>query len=111
MASESTVTTVMRPRFQLTLSKSLVELLMKLSSVHYDRRCREAGQIGGFLYGWRNHFVVFDMDVPVETDSHELDTLLKIMEGAPHLQPDDRDRIKVLGDQIREQLRASRVWS
>lgn len=110
-ATQSSISAVMRPRFMLTLSKPLVELLMKLSSIHYDWRCKAASKVGGFLYGWRNHFVKFELTSPVETTSHEMDTLMKIMEMPPDLPVVDYGALAALRTQITTELRAAGVWA
>ena len=43
-----------QPIFWLTISLTAVEALRKLSKLHYDGKCKEAGEPGGFLWGWKN---------------------------------------------------------
>jgi hypothetical protein len=40
------------PRYWLHMSLPHAKLLQKLSSMHYDAKCKSAGLVGGFLYGW-----------------------------------------------------------
>lgn len=66
------------------LSFAEVQHLLEQSALHYDAECRRAGVLGGFIYGWRNHF---DPDRPAPGDEvelraslDELDTVAKILE-------------------------------
>jgi hypothetical protein len=64
-----------------------VKNMMKCSSEHYDHLCKEAGVVGGCVYGLNNRFVVFpDEDgeenrVPALLTHSEVDLLCKILEG------------------------------
>lgn len=106
---------VMRPFFILMLTKRVASALVTLSENHYDSRCQLAGREGGFLYGWRNHFVEFELDSPVETSPRELDTLMKIMElPAELLLTDDfdtLDKLSSLKGLIRHAMREAGVWA
>lgn len=71
----------------ISFTREEVELLMRLSASHYDGVCRQAGQVGGFLYGMNNRFVVEVPEVvalgnTVELSFREIDTLCKILESA-----------------------------
>lgn len=80
----------MKPYFWLSLFRRDVDVLMKLAEHHYDSVCRLSCKPGNFLYGWYN--VTRDQslcgdykidEVPKCGGSRrELDTILKICEGA-----------------------------
>lgn len=61
------------PMFKLPLSQRQIRLFRMISTVHYDARCREAGQVGGFLYGWA-------MGGPIDGSAHKMGLLLKLGE-------------------------------
>ena len=73
-----------KPYFQLQMSVVLIDRLMKLADAHYDGRCRQAGRVGGFIYGWNNHatFAPEESAVEVSANPDELDTCMKICELA-----------------------------
>lgn len=80
----------MMPYFWLSLARHDVDVLMKLAEHHYDSVCRAAGKPGHFLYGWFNitrdqkeEYVINLDEAPTCSGSRrELDTVLKICEGA-----------------------------
>jgi len=45
-----------RVEVELKLARAEVEHFRILSAAHYDGKCRSASAVGGFIYGWRNHF-------------------------------------------------------
>lgn len=78
-----------RIEFYLSLTALDIETLCMLSNAHYDGRCKASGQIGGFLYGWRNHVEAWELynlpkkkkkEQTVRASWDDLDTCLKIME-------------------------------
>lgn len=56
-----------------------VQLLRTWSAQHYDGVCINAGERGGFLYGWKNHFELGGTD-GIYATSRELGTCEKILE-------------------------------
>ena len=77
------------PVFHLGIDLATVEALISLSIKHYDATCRAAGQVGGFLYGWRNRLRFAEEEKAAEPDAQvavpsatwrELDITLKIIE-------------------------------
>lgn len=106
---------VSRPLFNLPLPIETVELLMRMSSLHYDGRCKSASAVGGFIYGWKNS-VTFMPDVPVSATWHELDTMLKICENTMALdeRTGARETIYKLTKDVRLAVdvwnRASKDW-
>lgn len=70
--------------------------LSALSQKHYDGRCKAAGQLGGFLYGFIQQWITsfkgsyvplketasadLDREKIIRMSSHQLDTLAKICE-------------------------------
>lgn len=65
-----------------TMSGYEVARLIKLSGDHYDGKCQAAGKVGGFLYGFMNHWSDDQLDEEIELSmtGHELGTLGKISE-------------------------------
>lgn len=78
------------PAFHLPLTPLHIDVLMRLSDLHYDGTCKAASKLGGFLYGWNNaiqwrHKNPDPKDDTIHTvraDWHNLDICLKIMEIA-----------------------------
>lgn len=75
------------PRCLVSFTKKDVEVLLECSRLHYDVRCKTAGQVGGFLYGIKNHVEWGGPEIggpteptPVELTFDKLDTLAKITE-------------------------------
>jgi len=65
-----------------------VEFLQKLASEHYDRHCQSVGVQGGFLYGMRNHAEFGGENCDLHfLKFREIDTLCKILEPIPGMQP------------------------
>lgn len=68
-----------------TMTGNEVTHLMGLASRHYDRKCRAAGEQGGFLYGFMNHWslgedMTLNDEIELSMTGHELGTLGKICE-------------------------------
>jgi hypothetical protein len=80
------------PHFNLIFKKSTINVLMELSACHYDGTCKDAGKIGGFVYGWNNYFMNSVPCLDNKQENHEqeitgityrqLDICLKICEQA-----------------------------
>lgn len=69
------------PSFKLHLNKRIIEILIKESSMHYDRTCKEASLQGGFLYGWNNILKFSGSDDNGCFATHrELDLTTKVLE-------------------------------
>lgn len=77
------------PRFHFLLDLDTVDAAMALARTHYDLACKQAGRIGGFLYGWANICTANnaasgdpDWDGPMtcEATPRDLDLFLKICE-------------------------------
>ena len=63
------------------ISREELEHLIKVSSIHYDRKCQDASKQGGFIYGWKNRLEFNRTDsVEVNATICELDTVTKILE-------------------------------
>lgn len=80
------------PVCDLTFTKEEVELLMRLSAMHYDAHCREVGKVGGFLFGMNNRYVLEVPEVVALGDEmtlafRDIDTLCKILESAIYERP------------------------
>lgn len=68
-----------------TMSGHEVIRLMGLADGHYDRKCKAAGEQGGFLYGFMNNWSLGDQmslddEIELSITGHELGTLGKISE-------------------------------
>lgn len=94
------ITIKARPEFHLPLDAATVALLMQMSSLHYDARCKAASAVGGFIYGWRNS-VQFSPELPVEATWNDLDTVLKICENRSFLGAEDQERVRDLTKALR----------
>lgn len=76
------------PSFQLTLTQEELAVLLDCSGTHYDGVCKSASLVGGFLYGWKNHFFSVDgefndaplSEINVTATWSQIDTCLKILE-------------------------------
>jgi len=77
-----------KPEFHLPLTMAHVELLTACSEAHYDHRCKQASQVGGFIYGWKNR-LAFPTDLEelnlVSGDWGDLDLCLKILEASHYM--------------------------
>lgn len=89
------------PVCEVGFTKVEVEWLMKLSAWHYDGVCRNAGRLGGFLYGINNHFVLDEehslQASDVQLTFGEIDILCKILERADRFS-DVKNLVYGLGD-------------
>lgn len=110
------ITVYPKPSFAIPLSAATVALLVRMSSLHYDMVCKQAGAVGGFLYGWNNS-VTFMPEASVTATWREADTTLKICEncGLYPVGSDAREDIADLTKTIRAAMRAwtaaSEDWS
>jgi hypothetical protein len=68
------------PEAEISITREEINLLLKWSSEHYDYKCKEAGAVGGFLYGFSNHFIRKNKTTRVRVTMGELDLLMKICE-------------------------------
>lgn len=74
------------PLCEVSFTKEEVELMMKLSALHYDAHCREVGKVGGFLFGLNNRYVLEVPEVVAAVGNtaslsfRQIDTLCKILE-------------------------------
>jgi hypothetical protein len=71
------------------LTKAEVEHMIKCSEHHYDLKCQQASQQGGFLYGWCKRFEWGNEVEEVRVDWDMMDTLCKILEGEQYLVSSD----------------------
>lgn len=78
---------VYSPKCLVSFTKEDVEVLLECSRRHYDGRCKAAGQVGGFLYGIKNHVEWGGPEIggptepsPVELTWDKIDILAKITE-------------------------------
>jgi len=76
-----------------------IALLLHLSSVHYDWKCKAAGQEGGFLFQISG-CVANVPDFDHRLSFGEIDTMCKILEISSLLK-DDASRIQAMGLMIR----------
>lgn len=76
-----------KQKFQIGVTKPLVDLLTKLGHVHYDGACKAAVMYGGFVYGWSNYWALGEAletaIIEQSVTNRELQTCLKICEYAP----------------------------
>jgi hypothetical protein len=68
---------------EVEFSQEDIDEMTQASIKHYDATCRAISQVGGFLYGFRNH--LSNGIAKVVAFSWQLDLLAKIMEstGSP----------------------------
>lgn len=69
------------PEATISFAAEEVEVLVQCSAAHYDHRCREASEVGGFLYGIRNRLMNGTADCCLAT--YEVDLLCKVLEDPP----------------------------
>jgi|ERR1051325_8241813 hypothetical protein len=69
-----------------------IQLLLKLSSTHYDGVCRQAGQQGGFIYGW-NNAIGDKFSGTIRATQQQLDISCKICEMCYGLSEEELDYI------------------
>ena len=77
-------------RYTLAFKQEEIQILLLCSVLHYDSTCREASQVGGFLYGWTNCRIQIDDETDhidptymVNCNSREIQICLKILELPP----------------------------
>ncbi len=75
-----TATIIAEPRFEITISKPMMTLLIKLSNVHCDQTCQKASGANGFLLDWRE---TIGSKTSYSLTSKELDLTTKIIETSP----------------------------
>jgi len=76
-----------RADFWFVLTDDQMEVLLRLSAVHYDGVCRRATHPGGFIYGWHMERSVHDggdKNAKLKATFREIDTCLKILEVLMH---------------------------
>jgi len=93
---------VFKAECQMRLTKEEVDLLMKLSAMHYDAHCRAVSQEGGFLFGLRNS-VEFKSEPTLKF--REIDTLCKILEIAHYSPKDKSNNFQEMAMRLTEELR------
>lgn len=68
------------------LNRAELMVLNNAAILHYDGKCKAAGMVGGFIYGWNNLLNASDEDsILVCCSFAKLDLMCKIMEqsGVP----------------------------
>lgn len=80
------VNTWYKVEVDLDITKKALGVMLKCSEAHYDGKCKAASKLGGFLYGWKNHFELPEGQnfVRVRATWHEVDELCKILEMERH---------------------------
>lgn len=74
-------------RFDITVTRPLIDALKKCSETHYDGVCRSASMPGGFIYGWNNRMTFAEEDDEAARTfidgltNGKLQTCLKIFEN------------------------------
>lgn len=78
------------PKFAIIFTASELYTLTRCSKVHYDGVCKDASNVGGFLFGWANCLTSPDEKYPndeptaaIACTSRELATCCKILEMPP----------------------------
>lgn len=79
-----------------------VDLLMKLSAMHYDGHCQQVGQEGGFLFGLNN---TIDWESECALKFREIDTLCKILEIAHYGPRDKQNHFQEVAMRLTQELR------
>lgn len=99
--------------YHIPLSQDQVRVLMALSKAHYSSECVNAGEVGGFLYGWSNR-VTFDPTAVCIASHNELDICLKILEFSWMLPETDEDEAMQLSFTLRHLINlaqtATKTW-
>lgn len=103
---------IQRPEFGLAMTNQVARLMQRLSSMHYDGRCKAAGQPGpdGFINGWVNWTNGPEAETLVILTAHQMDTAMKIIEMLPTLEPDERALLLDLRATIIKAMREAKVW-
>lgn len=74
------------PSADVVLTGAEVMVLMEFAAGHSDHKCREAGQVGGFLYGLKSRLgespSVAEVLTGTSLEFGEIDTLAKVTEAA-----------------------------
>lgn len=72
-----------QPVFHLPIPVETIKLLMQMAAHHYDSRCKSAGLLGGFLYGWNNMATLVEGETlqPMRASWDDIDITLKITEN------------------------------
>jgi hypothetical protein len=82
-----------------------LDILLRLSKAHYDTVCKQASQVGGFLYGMSTFLGFEEKDGRTEGDYRltyrQLDTICKITEAC------DTPEETALHETVRQLLRES----
>ena len=99
-----------RPEFYLSMNAETARLMQRLSAMHYDGRCKAAGQPGGFVFGWVNWTMGPEPETPVHATTHEMDTAMKILEMPPPLTAEERELLIDLRNTINKAMREAGVW-
>lgn len=97
------------PEFWLSMTPETAQLIKRLSGMHYDGRCKAAGAVGGFVYGWAN-WAEGVTEIPVRATTHELDTVAKIIEMPPPLTERERALLLDFRSTIYKAMREAGVW-
>jgi hypothetical protein len=63
----------------IVLTRAEINHLKHVSSIHYDEKCKNAGRLGGFIYGWYN-MLGTDDEVEISATFKQLDLITKILE-------------------------------
>jgi hypothetical protein len=71
-----------RVQAEVLLTKEDVGRLTFYSGRHYDSKCRLASELGGFIYGWKNH-AEYAEEIPVSATFDQVDLVCKILEADP----------------------------
>lgn len=95
------IETFYKPVFELTLTKQVVELLVKTSNTHYDGVCKLASRPGGLLFKWLNQI---EFETPCTATFRELDLTLKIAENRHFLDKSDVILINEYYNNVRSAL-------
>lgn len=66
------------PKARMTFTEEEVSALFQASAAHYDAKCRQAGQLGGVLWGMRN--MIEEGKVETDLEWGQVDLLAKISE-------------------------------
>jgi len=75
-----------KPKGYIQFSPEEIALLLECSEKHYDSVCKEAGRVGGFLYGLKNWMENVKESTAHDLTFREIDTLAKISEIGHYFQ-------------------------
>ena len=96
-----------KPVFDFTISAQEIEMLVDLSTRHYDATCKMASALGGFIYGWRN-MAAGHVAVAVSATWRDLDLCCKILEGRQFYRQNEQHLLRMASDMAMEFGRALR---